>query len=448
MRNRQDPKFILTPYRELIEHLVRENPTISNQQIADQLPIYATRSTVSRYRKQLGLPSNPPSVKGEIDKYREQIEQWVRENPKITNQKIAERLPIKFGVNTVARFRQRLGLPNKNHSSFSGKSVLDPFLKKIKRLVKKNPGITNREIAALLPVEVSTTTIGLYRSKLGLPSSPEYRNHILDPYRKQIECLIENNPQISNPKIAKLLPIRVNQCTVATYRHRLGLPCNPVSKIDSCRELIVRLINENPKISNRKLLKLLPIQVDNTTLAQYRHKLGLPVNPAPQEFGIERYRDQIEQLVRENPKISNRGIMEQLSLTEITEVTIGRYRRLWGLPCNTGKSFGIQDYRKTIEQHIKNNPKITNGELAERLPIAAMPGDIGYFRRKWKLPCNPAGGNPVKKLAEYHEQIEQMIQDNPNITNREITKRLPIKVCSSTVASYRKTSGLPCCPKF
>ena len=200
------------------------------------------------------------------------------------------------------------------------KSSLAPYRELIEQLVADDPEITNHKIMESLPIKVGVMTVFHYRRKLGLPGSQKYKKNILAPYRTLIESLIEGNPQISNSAILKHLPIQVDKSTVGDYRHRLGLPCLPKSqsRLSECREQIERLVKDNPQISNSQILKLLPIKVGIATLAKYRHQLGLPVNLPSQDSGIKQYRNQIEQLVKANSAITNQEIIDQLTLPEIS----------------------------------------------------------------------------------------------------------------------------------
>jgi predicted transcriptional regulator len=281
---------------------------------------------------------------------------------------------------------------------------------------------------------------------LGLPGSIENKEHLLTPHRKLIESLIENNPQISNSAILEHLPIKVNQCTIADYRHRLGLPCNPrpTSFLPACRDQIEQLIKDNPKISNRQILKLLPIKIDNTTLAKYRHQLGLPVNLPFQDSGIKQYREQIEQLVRENPTITNQQIIEQLTLPQISTTTLGKYRHRWGLSVNPDPpDINLEQYREQIEQFVKENPSASNREVIEQLSLTGIsPHTLGWHRRKWGLPTNSVSR---PDMEQYHEQIEQLVRANPKITNTEIIEQLSLTgITESIVSKFRHLWGLPC----
>jgi uncharacterized protein YneF (UPF0154 family) len=375
---------ILEPYRKLFERLVKENPKISNEKLSKLLPIKVHPLTVRTYRNKLGLPTNSGMPMGEIDKYSKLIERLVRKNPKISCRNIAKMLPVKFSIPTIARFRLRAGLPNANHSSLPGQSVLDPFRNKITRLVRKNPGISNREIIEILKLDVSMTAMAQCRRDLKLPSSIGNRSHVLDPYRKKIEKLVKKNPNITNQEIANRLPIYANQGTVAGYRHRLGLPCNTAVKIHLYRELIERLVRKNPRITNKKIIELLPIKVDNSTLAQYRRKLGLPCNP---KVKIHSYRKLIERLIRKNPRISNQKVVELLPI-KVHHATVGQYRRKLGLPCNPAVPDSvIERYRKQIETMVRKNPGITNVEIRKQLaPMDISDTTIGKYRRLWGLP--------------------------------------------------------------
>ena len=447
---------VLYPYREIIEQLVRENPTISNEKIAQQLPIQVGTPTVASYRKMLGLPSNVAPPQGVVPHYRKQIEQWVRENPNISNSAIAKRLPFETSHSAVGNYRKKWKLPNGNRKDIKGQAVLKPYYEKIIGLVKANPDITNLEIAAQLPIDMSEASIRYCRAKLGLPKSKR-RNYILDTYRKQIEALVKHNPAITNLDILKQLPIQCSEVTVSLYRRRLGLPSNPSThviqqRIESCRELIEELVKENPTISNKKLGKLLPIKVCETALREYRHKLGLPINSPAVPFSpkkaairpgeiIPQYRVQIERFVKINPTISNQQILDLLSLPDIMPTAVGKYRKLWGLPHNIPISRETLKYRALIEQLVKNNPTISNREISEYLPIDTTPASVAYARRKWKLPCNPCTRHCVDILVEYHDQIKQLVEDDPDMSNNDIRKRLPIKVSVTTIAKYRKKNG-------
>ena len=448
--------LVLYPYREIIEQLVRENPTISNEKIAQQLPIQVGTATVGNYRKMLGLPSNVAPPQGVIPHYRKQIEQWVRENPNISNNAIAKRLPFETSYSTVGNYRKKWKLPNGNRKDMKGQAVLKPYYEIIIGLVKANPDITNLEIAAQLPIDMSEATISYCRAKLGLPKSKR-RNYILDPYRKQIEALVKHNPAITNLDILKQLPIQCGEVTVSLYRRRLGLPSNPSThviqqRIESCRELIEELVKENPTISNKNLGKLLPIKVCETALREYRRKLGLPVNspavPFPKKSTVRpgeilpQYRVLIERLVKDNPTISNQRIIDLLSLPDIMPSAVGKYRKLWGLPHNFPPiSRETLKYRALIEQLVKNNPTISNREIAEYLPIDTTPASVAYARRKWKLPCNPCTRHCVDILVEYHDQIKQLVENDPDMSNNDIRKRLPIKVSVTTIGKYRRKNG-------
>ena len=498
LRNRPKKPSILAPYREIIEQLVSENPTIANHKIAQQLPVKVSINAIFRYRKKLGLPSKVAPPQKVVPRYRKQIEQWVRENPNVSNQTIAQRLPFEVGHTAVNKYRKMWGLPNGNRKGINGKSALEPFREQIINLVNENPGITNAEIATQVPVDVSVSLIKMYRAKLGLPSSLGHPKHILIPYREIIESLVKNNPQISNSEVLKQLPVKVNLSTIGAYRHLLGLPVNTVPNpeierhreqieqfvrenpsapdrevveqlsltgitintlgyyrrkwglpfnslprpdIERHRDQIEQFVSENPKATNQEVIERLSLTgITTNTLRRYRHRWGLPVNSNPKP-DMEQHREQIEQLVRKNPKITNVEIVEQLSLAEITEMLVGKYRLLWGLPCNTPIASNLQEYRATIEQLIHNNPAISNREIIERLPIDSNPNNLYYFRRKWNLPRNTIVVRPGCILDECHEQIKQLIDDDPNITDREIRKRLSVKVCLTTIYEYRKKNG-------
>jgi len=145
--------------------------------------------------------------------------------------------------------------------------------------------------------------------------------------------------------------------------------------------------------------------------------------------------------VKTNPTISNQQILDLLSLPDIMPSAVGKYRKLWGLPHNIPISRETLKYRALIEQLVKNNPAISNREIAKFLPIDTTPTSVAYARRKWKLPCNPCTHHCADILLKYHDQIKQLVEDDPDMSNNDIRKRLPIKVSVTTISKYRRKNG-------
>jgi len=263
-------------------------------------------------------------------------------------------------------------------------SILVEYRKKIEKMVKKNPWISNQEIADQLSLQIDHSTIGCHRRRWGLPNYFKQPEGILVPYRKQIERMVKKNPGISNKEILEKLPIQTSLANIAKFRRRWELPSNaPVHPrsyvIVPYRKQIEQMVAKNPKISNQEIIDNLPTKVGITTIKKYRIMWKLPRNPATREIALALYRDKIERMVAVNPLITNSEILDHFGLN-VSSKTLTYYRRKWGIPPRRKPSV-LDDYRKQILRWLRKNPDMTNRDIAEKLPIEVSTVVISVYRR-------------------------------------------------------------------
>ena len=265
---------------------------------------------------------------------------------------------------------------------------------------------------------------------------------ILVEYRKKIEKMVEKNPWISNQEIVDRLSLPLAPYTVGHHRRRWGLPNDfeqPEGILVQYRKLIEKMVKKTPEISNKEILEKLPIQTSLANIAKFRRRWGLPTNAPfhPRSHVIVPYRKQIEQMVAKNPKISNQEIMDNLPI-KVGITTVKKYRRMWKLPRNpTTREIALTLYRDKIERMVAVNPLITNSEILEHFNLNVSSKTLTYHRRLWGIP-------PRRKpsvLDDYRKQILHWLSKNPDMTNREIAEQLPIPVSTAVISAYRRNLG-------
>ena len=187
------------------------------------------------------------------------------------------------------------------------------------------------------------------------------------------------------------------------------------------KEKVRLLIEENPNISNKDISKRL--NISQTTIKRYRELLG-----SSRPLKSDQQKEDIKLLIENNPNITNKEISERLN---IDATIVGRHRKAIGLPITSNKENTIENIKLLIEK----NPNITTKDIAKRLNIHLR--IVNKHRKELGL-SNPVSRDIGKK---QREDIKLLIEQNPSITNKEISDELNIN--KLVVSRQREQLGLP-----
>lgn len=145
--------------------------------------------------------------------------------------------------------------------------------------------------------------------------------------------------------------------------------------------------------------------------------------------------EQINQVLQQQPDITLKELREMLDLP-ITTSQLGRVlRKKLGLPCKKGGKSKIDKQTiEKIDQAVQRHPDITLGELREMLDLPITTSQLSnILRKKLGYPAKKGGG--VWKIhMQALEQIDQMVQHQPDITLKELREKLDLPIGESRLS--------------
>jgi DNA repair protein RadD len=184
--------------------LFREQPELSNPKIAELFGV--TSSTIGTWRKANGFANPSPRARAS-DQQKAEALRLFREQPELSNPKIAEL----FGVtsSTIWTWRKANGFVSPN----ANVKTTDQQKAEALRLFREQPELSNTEIAEM--VGVTSSTIGTWRKANGFVS-PSPSPRASDQQKAKALRLFRDQPELSNPKIGKL--VGVASSTIGVWR--------------------------------------------------------------------------------------------------------------------------------------------------------------------------------------------------------------------------------------
>jgi transposase len=193
-----------------VANFLDAHPGAKNSEVAAALEV--TVSVVTSVRVKIKRTGKRTAA--QMDDLCARYKKFLRDNPKARGRIAAEALGLSSGM--IAYIRKRIGVAPKRSAK-----ARDRLKTRIRRILIKQPELSNRELASL--VKKPKTTVVTIRSELGLSrDANEAREILFLSVAQQVRQIVKKEGlELTDEKLAKRLDVSLR--TVSRWRKKLGI---------------------------------------------------------------------------------------------------------------------------------------------------------------------------------------------------------------------------------
>ncbi|RHL12359.1 HTH domain-containing protein [Bacillus licheniformis] len=308
--------------------------------------------TVGGLVKEIG--ESPRWVRAKIKgiELAKKIKKKLEDNPDITVSMIAEELDV-----FPAQVYHQIQLHGMDYSERKHTKINDRVVENLKTLVSKHPDWTVSQLSKEL--DVSATSVWHIIKDNNIEYTPKVIKNKVDVEKLKEE--IKSNPQWSVKQLAEKLGVSEN--TIRRKIEKYNIEYTPKvikNKVDV--EKLKEEIKSNPQWSVKQLAEKLG--VSENTIRRKIEKYNIEYTPKviKNKVDVEKLKEEI----KNNPQWSVKQLAEKLG---VSENTIRRKIEKYNIEYTPKVIKNKVDVEK-LKEEIKNNPKWTVKQLAEKFGVA------------------------------------------------------------------------------